>query len=184
MILNSELRVLGEILKTHGLRGEMVVELADTRFGNVVDGLRHVVLSIDNIFVPFRIVSVRSRGAGSVLLTADGIESAEQAAPYTGHTVYALRKEWAETADQNGDEDEDADGLYAEDLEGFTLIRPDGAVIGEIERVDTSTANTLLHVSRADAPTCLIPLAEDWITDINPDGRTIAMDVPEELLND
>lgn len=181
MIQNSELRVLGDIVKTHGLRGEMVMEFADTFFGSVMEGLRYVVFSIDNIFVPFRIASVRSRGTGAVLLTLDGIDSADEAAHYTGLTAYALREEWQEADD--GDEEE-ADGLYAEDLEGFTLTDAEGTVIGTIGRVDTSTANTLLHMNRADGGTCLIPLAEDWITDINPDERVLAMDVPPELLTD
>lgn len=177
MILPTELTPFGSILKTHGLRGEIVVEL--DRNDCPADALRHVVLRIDGIYVPFRIASVRSRGTGAVLLTLDGVDSAEAAAEYVGGDVYALRRELPEAEAGDGDDDE---GIYAEDLEGFSLMLPCGATVGTIVRVDTSTANTLLCVGTPDGRELLVPLAEDWICDINPEARTIAMDVPPALL--
>lgn len=174
MILADELVLLGTVLKTHGLRGEIVVELDR----DCPDELRHAVMRIDGIFVPFRIAGRRSRGTGAVLLTLDGIDTAEEAAAYVGHDVWALRREWPEE-DESLD---DADGLYAEDLTGFTLTMPDGATIGRIVHVDVSTANTLLSVETPQGSELLIPLADDWICSIKPAERSIAMDVPAELL--
>lgn len=175
MISITELIPIGTIVKPHGLRGEISVELdgdCDT------EGLDHAVLRIDGIFVPFRIVAQRPRGSRGVLLTFDGVDDADAAAEYTGHELYALRRELPEHED--GDDDE---GLYAEDLEGFTLTDPEGRVLGSIAHVDTTTMNTLLHVDLADGGEALVPLADDWICSIDADAGQISMDIPPQLLS-
>lgn len=179
MILINELYPIGSILKTHGLRGEIVVQLDVDNIVYVTEELRHVVLRVDGIFVPFRIASRRSRGTGALLLTLGGVDSADDAAEYVGSEVYALRRELPDSDDKDC-----ADGLYAEDLRDFTLTLPDGVPVGSIAHVDTSTANTLLHVDTPQGKNILIPLADDWICAIDPDARTIAMDIPPALLDE
>ncbi|MDE6497295.1 MAG: ribosome maturation factor RimM [Muribaculaceae bacterium] len=175
MILLTELEPIGRAIKTHALQGELAVEL-NCDFDT--DELKHLVLRIDGIFVPFRIESLRMRGSSGALMRLAGVCSADEASAYAGLDLYALRREIPQAA---ADEDED-DGLYAEDLEGFTLTRPDGSVIGIIDAVDTTTINTLLHVSGAGSGDTMIPLAEDWICTIDAESRTLAMDIPEALL--
>lgn len=175
MILITELIPIGTAVKTHGLRGELSVEL-DSDFAT--EELEHVVLRVDGIFVPFRITSQRPRGSRGLLLSLAGVESADEASAYTGHEIYALRRE---LPDVDADDDTD-EGLYAEDLEGFMLTGPNGREIGKITDVDTTTINTLLHVGLDNGHTALIPLAEEWICSIDAATRTIAMDVPAELL--
>ena len=175
MISITELIPIGTIVKPHGLRGEMSVELdgdCDT------EGLDHAVLRIDGIFVPFRIAAQRPRGSLGALLTFDGVDDADAAAEYTGHELYALRRELPEPEEGDGEE-----GLYAEDLAGFTLTDPAGSMLGTIAHVDTTTMNTLLHVDLADGGEALVPLADDWICSIDADARQIAMDIPPALMN-
>lgn len=175
MITATELIPIGNILKPHGLRGEMSVEL-DGDYDT--ESLGHAVLRIDGIFVPFRIAAQRPRGSRGVLLTFDGVDDADAAAEYTGHELYALRRELPEPED--GDDEE---GLYAEDLEGFTLTDPEGRTLGTITHVDTTTINTLLHVDLAEGGDVLVPLADDWICSIDAAARQIGMDIPPQLLS-
>lgn len=174
MILLTELEPIGRTTKTHALQGELSVEL-DCDFD--VDEVEHVVMRIDGIFVPFRIESLRMRGSSGALIRLAGVGSADEAALYVGLDLYALRRELPDTEDEEDDE-----GLYAEDLEGFTLTRPDGSLIGTIDAVDTATINTLLHVSKASGGEAMIPLAEDWICAIDAEAHAISMDIPESLL--
>lgn len=176
MILLTELEPIGRTTKTHGLRGELSAEL-DTDCD--VEALQHMVMRIDGIFVPFRIESLRLRGSAGALVQFAGVDSAEEAALYVGLDLYALRRELPATGDEGAEEE----GLYAEDLENFTITRPDGTPLGTIDAVDTTTMNTLLHVALPDGRSAMIPLAEDWICDIDAEARTIAMDVPESLLS-
>ncbi len=176
MILTSELCPIGTAIKTHGLHGELSVELdADVD----TEEISHVVMRIDGIFVPFRIAAQRPRGARGLLLTLAGVDSADEAALYTGHELYALRRELPDTSEC----DDDGEGLYADDLAGFTLTDPYGNTLGIIEVVDTTTINTLLHIEQPDGRTALVPLADEWICAVDAQARTISMDVPSQLLN-
>ena len=162
MISITELIPIGTIVKPHGLRGEMSVEL---------DG------DCDT-FVPSSIAAQRPRGSLGALLTFDGVDDADAAAEYTGHELYALRRELPEP-----EEGDDEEGLYAEDLAGFTLTDPAGSMLGTIAHVGTPNMNTLLHVDLADGGEALVPLADDWICSIDADARQIAMDIPPALMN-
>lgn len=177
MIPDSRLTLIGRILKTHGLRGELSVGLdIDT---DDFDALTHIVMPVDGINVPFRIMSRRPRGAASELITLIDMDSADAAAPYVGSDVYALDEQLPEGA--SGEEDE-AEGFYAEDLAGWMLGDAAGKTLGRIEAVDTTTINTLLHVGSDDGRSVLIPLVDEWITGIDAENRVICMDIPKELL--
>lgn len=178
MIRRSELAAIGYIPKTHGLRGELNVQLNEPFFP--FEALQHVVLNIDGIYVPFRIASSRPRGDMGALLMLEDVNSADEASAYTGHELFALLREMPDTEDED---DNDENGLYAEDLEDFEIIAPDGQRIGIIDHVDTSTMNTLLYVRLPDNSEVLVPLAEDWILDMDPEHEQITMDIPEALLN-
>ncbi len=181
MIQRSEIASIGTILKTHGLHGEVAVALDGPRAAGAAEGLQHVVLCIDGIYVPFRIASVRTRGTCGLLMCLDGIESADEAAAYTGLELFAPLREMP--ADSDSDSSDEGDGLYAEDLEGFDVLDPEGQRVGRIDSVDTTTINTLLHISLAEGGrTALVPLADDWIVALDPESRTISLDIPEQLL--
>lgn len=116
-----------------------------------------------------------------MLLTLDGVDTAESAGEYTATTSMPCAEPPETTTDD--DDNEQEEGLYAEDLEGFTLISAQGGLIGSITAVDTTTINTLLHVHTAEGHDILIPLAKEWIHDIDTSARTISMDVPTQLLS-
>jgi len=178
MIQANELVAFGSTVKTHGLHGELSV-VTDRDID--VEELQHIVLCIDGIFVPFRIASRRPRGSHGVLLTLDGVDNADEAAEYVGHDIYALRRELPEN--DNGCTDDD--GLYAEDLEGFDITDRYGNAIGHIDAVDTSTINTLLNITLTDSgKRVLVPLADEWICDLDPTAHTISMNIPPQLLTE
>ena len=178
MILRDELYPIGTAVKTHGLRGELSVVLDDE--APDTEDLRHVVLCVDGIYVPFSIASQRPRGTQGLLLVMDGVDTADEAAQYAGLEIFAPKKELPEEFLSATD---DEDGLYAEDLEGFDVFTPDGRSIGRISEVDTTTINTLLTVCPDKGAPVLIPLAEDWIMSLDPDRRLIVMNIPDELLS-
>ena len=58
-----------------------------------------------------------------------------------------------------------------------------GDVVGRLIDVDLSTENALFVVERPDMTNIFIPIADEMITDINPDTRNIVMTLPEGLLD-
>ena len=77
--------------------------------------------------------------------------------------------------------DEEAD---ISKLIGYTLLHESGEVIGEIVAIDSATANTLLLVELAKSQKQIpIPLASEWLVDLNEQSQKLILNFPVELLN-
>lgn len=163
----------GEFNKPHGIKGEISASF-DPRVD--VGALKCVVAEVNGLFVPFFIDAIRSRGADAVLLTIDGITDENEAKLLSRKPLYLLNGDAALAAD-----DED-DGFYAEDLVGFSALDEDGAVIGKIAGVDSTTANVLFVIDRPDGCEALVPVADEFIDGIDPESATITLRLPDGLL--
>ena len=76
--------------------------------------------------------------------------------------------------------EEDLEGFYAEDLIGYKAF--DGEkYIGEIADIDVSTENSLFIVETEDDKTVFIPIADEFIVELDPDGKKIVFDLPTGL---
>lgn len=180
MITDPMLTPIGTTGKPHGINGELNLLLDDdfTDSGLTPDDLRCVVMDVDGINVPFFIDSWRAKGTNNVLIKIDGVDNEIQAKELANKTVSAL-KEDVETMEVVGEDD----GFYATDLIGYS-INVDHQAIGVIADIEDSTENALFIIKRnySDKP-LYIPIAEQFITGINPDTSTIDMTLPEGLLN-
>lgn len=163
----------GEFNKPHGIKGEISASF-DPRVD--IDALKCVVAEVNGLYVPFFIDAVRSRGADAVLLIIDGITDENEAKLLSRKPLYVLNDDAALAAD-----DED-DGFYAEDLVGFSALDEDGAVIGKIAGVDSTTANVLFVIDRPDGSEALVPVADEFIDGIDPESATITLRLPDGLL--
>jgi len=167
---------VGKILKPHGINGEVAATVSDRVD---FDRLHCVFLQIDGLFVPFFIEGIRRRGTEALLLTIDGIGDESAAREISQKEIYLLHDDPA--APQP---DSDADGFYADDLIGFTVTTDEsGDKIGVITGIDDTTANVLFIIDRPDGTETLIPVTDDFITDIDTAARTIAMTLPDGLIS-
>lgn len=173
MITRGILTPAGEFNKPHGIKGEISASF-DPRVD--VGALKCVVAEVNGLFVPFFIDAIRSRGVDAVLLTIDGITDENEAKLLSRKPLYLLNGDAALAAD-----DED-DGFYAEDLVGFSALDEDGAVIGKIAGVDSTTANVLFVIDRPDGSEALVPVADEFIDGIDPESATITLRLPDGLL--
>lgn len=173
MITRGMLTPAGEFNKPHGIKGEISASF-DPRVD--VGALKCVVAEVNGLFVPFFIDAIRSRGADAVLLTIDGITDENEAKLLSRKPLYLLNGDAALAAD-----DED-DGFYVEDLVGFSALDEDGAVIGKIAGVDSTTANVLFVIDRPDGSEALVPVADEFIDGIDPESATITLRLPDGLL--
>lgn len=179
MIRDSELTLIGRFNKPHGVSGEIAATLLYDDLD--LRGLRCIVVKVDGINVPFFLNDLRPKGRETVLLSIDGYDSDESVAVMTNKDIYALSAELRDALGEDGEED---DGFYAADLAGYTLLDSSGVTVGTIEGIEDSTANVLFIVKRPGSDNELfVPVADEFITDINPDTRTIVMQLPEGLLS-
>lgn len=159
--------------RTHGTRGELQVDvLIEPEF--FTPG-RCLVIEIDGIFVPFFINGVRPKGT-MLLITFDDFDTAEKAKAITGKTLYALSRDIPESELNDNT-------IRIDDLTGFQVIDSEHGHVGEVARVDYSTANALLILATPDNCDLFIPAAEGIVSEIDVDSKKIHVNLPEGLID-
>ena len=166
MIKQEEVYKIGILGKPHGVRGEIQFRFTDDVFDQC--DAEYLVLNIDGILVPFFIEEYRFRSEEMVLINTE-----KQARELTGTTVYFPRA----VAEENKDE------LSWAQIVGFNLLdNKTGKIVGKIISVDDSTINLLFETKTETDNILLIPANENLITGINKARQTIAMEIPDGLL--
>ncbi len=112
------------------------------------------------------------------LVTIDGISDERHAATLTNKTVYILRSDIPEEST-----DDSGDGFYADDFVGFDVRISGMGLLGKISGIEDSTANYLFIIETTDGRNLLIPVADEFVTGIDTDSRSIEMDLPEGLID-
>lgn len=176
MIKQDQLIDIGTFNHPHGINGELSAII--DQGVNLAD-LRCIVVSMDGIFVPFFISTVRPRGTNSLLLTIDGIRNEKEAATLANKTIYALKEEYT----PDDPDEEETDGLYASDLIGFRINDLSGQLSGEISGVDDSTENVLFIISDPSGKNLLIPVADEYIESIDIENHTVTFSLPDGFLD-
>jgi len=176
MFDRKDLRQIGKLLKTHGTQGELVCEMHYDL--EQEDMPENVLIHIDGLFVPFFVKAARQKGADMLLTLAD-ITTKEDASALVGSDIYTLK---SDDAQEDGEGDLDAD-VYVEDLVGFRVSDQNGIDIGELVDYDDSTANLLIQVRADDGKNYTLPLADELIIQIDTDRRTLALNLPEGILD-
>lgn len=172
MIREDEVYKIGVITRTHGKTGEIQCHALNSAWED--SEADFIILKLNNIFTPFRVIDWRTKGAEDILLKIDHIDEENKALPLIGAEAYMRR------ADVHTDS-EKAEIRWT-DLVGWRIVDIDQGDLGIINAVDDSTANILIEV-REDAETMprLCPLHEDFINELDTDKRIIRVCLPFQL---
>lgn len=171
----SDERVVGRVVKAHGLRGELVVEPRTDH--------------VDARFTPGVVLSVRGRrvsGAGQLtviaarrhgerlLVTVEEITDRD--------TAEALRT--AElTAPPLAEEPDDPDEFHDHQLEGLTAVLVDGTAVGTVTAVLHGAGGELLAIDRPGGEEALVPFVTAIVPEVDVAGGRLVLDPPEGLLD-
>lgn len=172
----TELAEAGHFNKTHGIKGEISATL-DIDID--LDEVKCIVISVEGIFVPFFVNSCRPKTADTCLLTIDGIDSEAKARQLVNRPFYILRSDIPD--DPDGDDDDE--GLYASDLIGFKVTDTSLGDVGTITGINDSTQNVLFIIETADGKEIYVPVADEFIEEIDSDSKTVRTDLPEGLVS-
>ena len=168
MITEQEVYKIGQIGRTHGIKGEVTFNFTDDVWDRAE--AEYLFLRVEGILVPFFLEEYRFRSDSTALVKFLDYDSANDVQFLVGCDVF-----FPHTLTPEMGEDAEYTWRY---FTGFELFDENVGFIGTIDRVDDSTQNILFQVGER-----LIPAAEDWITDINHKERTIHMTLPEGLLD-
>jgi 16S rRNA processing protein RimM len=163
MITTDQVISIGRITRTHGKRGEIQCLTSNEYWDNA--DATFLIVNINNILVPFRVLDWRSKGSDSLIFQLDRITDEQTALPLIGCQAYMLASDLSE---------EDEILPTWQSLMGYEVIDTDQGHLGTIAHVDETTINTLVTLSDER----LIPLHEDFIIDILPDKKQILICLP------
>ncbi|WP_431969489.1 ribosome maturation factor RimM [Nocardia sp. bgisy134] len=169
--------VVGRVAKSHGVRGELVVEIRtdepEERFA--VGATLRGRLPRSTEVRDFTVESAREH-SGRLLVFLAGIADRTAADALRG-TLFLVDSEDLPPSD-------DPDEFYDHELEGLTVQLTDGAVVGTVTEVLHSAAGELLSVRAADdGREILIPFVTAIVPTVSIADRLVVIDPPEGLLD-
>jgi len=167
---------VGVVVRAHGLRGELVVEVRTD--------------SPQERFAP-----------GSVLVRAlpDGVDvgslTVEAARPHSGR----LLVRFVEAPDRDAAEalrgsrllvdpatlppSDDPDEFHVHQLEGLAAQLADGTTVGTVREIVHGPGGELLVLARPDGPDALVPFVREIVPTVDLDGGRVVLTPPEGLLD-
>ena len=163
MITNEQVISIGKITRTHGKRGEIQCLTSNEYWENA--DATFLILNIDNILVPFRVLDWRGKGSDSLIFQIDRVTDEQMAQQLVGCQAYMLASDLNE---------EDELMPTWQSLTGYTVLDTDQGELGTIIHVDETTINTLVTLDNDQ----LIPLHEDFIINIEPEKKLLTICLP------
>ncbi|HRZ98245.1 MAG TPA: ribosome maturation factor RimM [Paludibacter sp.] len=171
MILKQDIFPIGQIIKPHGIHGEMSFTFSTDVFDR--EEIPFFIIEIDGIFVPFFIEEYRFKTDTSGLLKIEDVDTQEKAKEFAGLTIY-LSVKYIEKVEN--------EEIGLEYFVGYKLIDTNKGEIGKITEIDQTTENALFVIETTDDE-LLIPVSEEYIDKINHKKKIIYVTLPEGLLD-
>jgi 16S rRNA processing protein RimM len=164
---------IGHIIKPHGLKGEMVVEVEEG-FEDIICESEYLLVEVDGGLVPFFVTGegVHFRTPTIFSVTFDDIDSAEKVFPLCGCRIYL----------DEGISREEVTSDEFNELIGFTVFDTGKGELGKITRTDDFSGNIVLTVQYRGVE-ILIPLSDELVSELNQEKKEIHINCPDGLID-
>jgi len=162
---------IGFFRKTHGVRGELVLEFEEQYEYSVEEAERFFV-EIEGLLVPFFISDegLRFRSAKSAIVKFDWVDNDVYAKRLVGQSVWLYKSEIVDTPQED-----------SVSFKGFLLLDNSIGEIGKIEAVEDYSGNIVLTVNYQDGEV-LIPFHEEMLVELNEEQKTMILNLPDGIL--
>lgn len=162
----------GSVRKIHGHRGEVVIDLEDESLFDLDPDF--IFVEREGIPVPFAVEFLRG-DVSRLICKFARVSTDVEAETLRGAKLFIPEADLPEDF-----ESEDSIDSY---IVGYEIRHPKSGVIGEVLDLDTSTPNVLLLIKSAEeGRELLLPFVEDWVIDLDEEGKTMTYDCPLDLL--
>lgn len=171
MILKDKVFPIGQVIKPHGIHGDMSYDIK----GDVLDNedVPFLIFELDGIMVPFAVESHRYKSKSTGSLKLEGVTSEIEAKQFSGLTIY-IQEQFLEVVEDTA--------IELDYFVGFMLVDVEQGEIGVIQEVDQTTENALFVIPQEEDE-LLIPVVEEYIQEIDHQQKIITVLLPEGLLN-
>lgn len=157
--------VIGEVIRAHGIRGEVRARATGPTLGALAVGDDVDVTDRDGRRRQMRIAS-RTDAGDTLLLGFSGLTTRDAAEALRGAVISVDARRLRPPAGP--------DEFYVRELIGCT-VRVGDAVLGTVAEVITRPANDVLEVATRQGPRVLLPFTRDAVLAIDLPGRTIRL---------
>ena len=163
---------LGKIAKPFGSKGQVVAFL-DVDEPLHYKNLESVYLDLDGEWVPFLIKSVEIQVGRKALLHFEDVNTAEDAAAYTGREMYLSLTSLPPLKGKK---------FYYHEIMGFSVIDAVHGFIGTIVRVMDLPRQSMLQIASGDKE-ILIPIVDAVIVKVDRKKKELHIRAPEGLID-
>ncbi len=172
MIDKSRCRNIGECVKRHGVKGELIIRLNPQLSINSIE-TDFIYFELEGGLVPFKIDSIRSKNSTDILVAFYDTENENTVNRLIPSQVYVEGSD-LQVDTSNSDDLSSFIGWKATDVNSGEL--------GVITDIIEITNNPLFVIDKKGTE-LLIPANDDLVSDIDRENRVIALTLPEGLLD-
>jgi len=170
--LQDDLGLIGEIVKPHGIRGEVKVYIYSGQLENLTQ-YKKIVLQkpADSGTATYNVVKSREQGKLAILQLED-VGTREAAEALQGSRIWVKKADFPTL---------DPDEYYWHQLKGLVVITETGQELGRVTGLFNTTAHDIMVVTGAGQE-FMIPVKGDIIRNIDEQGEKIIISPPPGLL--
>lgn len=173
MIDKHECKQVGLIVKTHGIKGELVVRLFDEFTIDHIN-TEFLFIELDGGLVPFFMEEAREKNKTDVLVKLELAKEETEMERLMDARVFVKK--------ENIDEDSEDDAFSAYQLVGYSVQVIGFGPLGKIVAIKDISNNPLFEIE-FEGREILIPIVEDFIVNIDDENEVIIFELPEGLID-
>ncbi|MFI2741292.1 ribosome maturation factor RimM [Zhouia sp. PK063] len=162
---------LGKIVKKYSFKGEVLIKL-DTDEPEVYENLESVFVALGNNLVPFFIEEASLHKSDLLRIKFEDVTSEADADALLKSELYLPLEFLPKLSGKQ---------FYFHEVIGFTLIDVNYGIVGYIEGVNDTTAQSLFEVKQGEKEV-LIPMNDEFIIEVNRAEKFIKVATPEGLI--
>lgn len=170
---NEQLYVIGEIMNTHGIKGEVKVKQITDFIERFDPGETVYMKDSSGEVVPLTIVSSRQH-KNAILVKFEQFETIEEAEALKGLTLYIKDGQLTEL---------EPNEYYYHEIIGCTVKTTEGETVGVIESILAPGANDVFVVKDDTDQEYLIPHIADVVKHVDVENKIVTIEVMEGLLD-
>lgn len=172
MSRENEAVLLGKIVATHGIKGQLRVAVYSGEFETILSLASLMLKGPDGRMETFQVAAAAVHGK-KLILSLEEYDNINQSLPLVGHEVYAARDQLPELSEGE---------FYWSDLLGLRVETDHGEILGELVDIIATGSNDV-YVVKDGKREYLIPALEDIVLDVNLDAGIMKVSPPEGLLD-
>lgn len=163
--------LVGWVVRKHGFKGDVIIKL-DTDMPEQFEDMESIFLARGEDLVPYFFENYSFTNKGFIKAHFEGVDSEEEADKILKSELF-LPLEYLPSLSEGE--------YYYHEIVGFKVVDSKRGNIGVVDRVDDSSAQTLLIVN-SGGKEIFIPL-NHMVSNVDKKKKTVEIDTPEGLLD-